>query len=180
MGVLFLPRPQVAGLNEGGLSRCGPGVIICVMSQIVGYMVTWTTYGSWLRGDKRGYVENGSTLPGNPRIQQRNGQRQKAQTVKLNAQEKRIVRQTIVAEAKRIGHKIEGLAVCSNHVHIGARAHSQSIEELVGRYKSLTTRGLWRQGRKGRIWTKGYDKRFCFTEAEFVTRIGYVEDHKND
>jgi hypothetical protein len=29
------------------------------MSKIIGYMVTWTTYGSWLPGDERGYVKDG-------------------------------------------------------------------------------------------------------------------------
>jgi hypothetical protein len=27
-----------------------------MMKRIIGYMVTWTTYGSWLQGDKRGLV----------------------------------------------------------------------------------------------------------------------------
>ncbi len=29
------------------------------MGKFIGYMVTWATYGSWLQGDKRGYVKNG-------------------------------------------------------------------------------------------------------------------------
>jgi len=32
---------------------------ISCMSKLVGYMVTWTTYGSWLQGDKRGFVKDG-------------------------------------------------------------------------------------------------------------------------
>jgi len=32
------------------------------MGKLIGYMVTWTTYGSWLQGDKRGYVKNGEIL----------------------------------------------------------------------------------------------------------------------
>ena len=27
-----------------------------------GYMITWTTYGSWLQGDERGYVKNRNVL----------------------------------------------------------------------------------------------------------------------
>ena len=32
---------------------------------MIAYMVTWTTYGSWLQGDKRGYVKDGQILGGN-------------------------------------------------------------------------------------------------------------------
>ena len=27
------------------------------MSDMVGYMLTWTTYGTWLQGDERGWVK---------------------------------------------------------------------------------------------------------------------------
>jgi REP element-mobilizing transposase RayT len=143
-------------------------------------MVTWTTYGSWLPGDERGYVVGGKILLGDDKILIRNRQRQKSPVVKLNHKEKQIIRQTIFAEAEKIGHKIEGLSVYSNHIHLLARPHTKSIEELVGRYKSMTTRILWENGRKGRIWSKGYDKRFCFTEDELNTRIKYIQKHFND
>jgi hypothetical protein len=29
------------------------------MSKTVGYMVTWTTYGTWLQGEKKGFVKDG-------------------------------------------------------------------------------------------------------------------------
>lgn len=147
------------------------------MSKIVGYMVTWTTYGSWLRGDERGFVANGQILPGSPEVLQADRKRQRSAGVRLNGREIRLVRQGIFSEAERIGHEVEALAVCTNHVHLVARPHSESVEELVGRYKSLTTRALWQYGRQGRIWTKGYDKRFCFSDEEFAGRIKYVQNH---
>jgi len=140
-------------------------------------MITWTTYGSWLPGDKRGYVDNGKILLGDTKVLQRNRKRQKSPIVKLNKLEKRIVKQTILAEAEKISHKIEALAVYSNHIHLLARPHTKSIEELVSRYKSITTRALWQRGRTSRIWTRGYDKRFCFTEEEFIARNTYIQDH---
>ncbi|MDD5327031.1 MAG: transposase [Phycisphaerae bacterium] len=140
-------------------------------------MVTWTTYGSWLPGDNRGYVKEGRILPADNKLLQANKARQKSPTVKLKAQEKKIVRKEILAEAKKIGHEIIVLAVCTNHIHLLARPHSQSIEDLAGKYKSLTTRALWKYGREGRIWTKGYDKRFCFSEDELIQRTRYVNKH---
>lgn len=109
-------------------------------------MVTWTMYGNWLPGDNRGYVKNGRILPADNKLLQANKARQKSPAVKLNAREKKIVREEILTEAEKINHEIIALAVCTNHIHLLARPHSQSIEELVGRYKSLTTRALWKYG----------------------------------
>jgi len=142
-------------------------------------MVTWRTYGSWLPGDERGYVIDGQILPGNLKTLERNQKRQKSPAVKLNKQEIQLIRQIILNEAKRIGQKIVALTVCTNHVHLTARTNTSSIEDIVGRYKSITTRALWKIGRKGRIWTKGYDKRFCFTEEELAQRIQYVNQHND-
>ncbi|MBN1795589.1 MAG: transposase [Sedimentisphaerales bacterium] len=140
-------------------------------------MITWTTYGSWLPGNEKGYVENGKILEGNIKLLEKNKNRQKTNTVKLNKTEKQIVRNTILSEAEKIGHKIEGLIVYSNHIHLLARPHKESIEGIVGRYKSITTSVLWKHGRQGRIWTKGYDKRFCFTEEDITKRKLYINKH---
>ena len=147
------------------------------MPKTIGYMLTWTTYGTWLPGDYRGYVVNGKTLPGSDKILERN--RQKSPAVKLTKQERKTVEQTILAEAKEIDQQVESLTVCSNHVHLLVRRHTQSIEEVVSRYKSMTTRALWQKGRKGRVWTKGYDKRFCFTKQDIATRTTYIEKHND-
>ncbi len=56
----------------------------------------------------------------------------------------------------------------------------QKEEEITGRYKSVTTHALWQHNCQGRIWTKGYDKRFCFTERELTQKIWYVNKHNLD
>ena len=149
------------------------------MSEIIGYMLTWTTYGTWLQGDGRGYVKNGKILSGNKGLEKANRKKLKSESVILTEREKQIVRQVILTEADRIGHSIEALSVCTNHIHLVAGPHSDSIEKIAGRYKSLTTRALWENGRTGRIWTKGFDKRFCFSEKELLRKIQYVKSHND-
>jgi REP element-mobilizing transposase RayT len=150
------------------------------MPEITAYMATWTTYGTWLPGDERGYVNNkGQTLPGNKRLLQKNQERQKTPAVKLNKREKKIVQQVILAEAKKIGHEIIDLTVCTNHVHLLAKPHRKSIEDIIGRYKSITTRVFWENGRKGKIWTRGFNRQFCFTTKELTARIHYVQKHSD-
>ena len=82
------------------------------MAKTVGYMVTWTTYGSWLQGDKRRYVKNGKVLDGDEHIYNLCKKLQKSPTVKLTSKEKTVVHQTIITEAQRTGQQVEALAVC--------------------------------------------------------------------
>jgi len=150
------------------------------MEKLLGYMVTWTTYGTWLPGDERGYVNNqGQTLPGNKGLLQISKERQKYPTVKLNKQEKKIAEQIILDEARKIGHQIIALAVCTNHIHLLAKPHQQSIDNIIGRYKSITTRAFWGYGRKGKIWARGFDKQFCYTIKELTARINYIQKHND-
>ena len=150
------------------------------MKQIIGYMVTWTTYGSWLQGDKRGYVKNGRVLAQNDKLKSANQRQQKYPTVKLNTEQKLIVENTIAEEVQRINHKIFAIAVCSNHVHIAAGVSEESIEQAVHRYKYSATSALCRFGISGKIWSKGFDKRFCFTDRELENKVRYVRSHNND
>jgi REP element-mobilizing transposase RayT len=150
------------------------------MLELMGYMATWNTYGRWLPGDERGYVNNtGQKLAGNNGLLQISEERQKYPTVILKNKEKKIAEQIILAEAEKIGHKIIALAVCTNHVHLLAKPHQQSIENIIGRYKSLTTRAFWEYGRKGKIWARGFDKQFCYSIKELTARIDYVQKHND-
>jgi hypothetical protein len=69
------------------------------------------------------------------------------------------------------------IAVCSNHVHMVAEPCHESIEEIVSRYKNIGMFALRRCGRAGRIRTRGFDKRFCFSEDELSRRTEYVQQH---
>jgi len=151
---------------------------ISCMSKLVGYMVTWTTYGSWLQGDKRGFVKDGKIFQGNETIFKLCEKLQKGQTVKLKKQEKEIVRTAILNEAERIGQKLQALVTCTNHIHLVALPCDKSIERIIGMYKSVATRALRCSGRTGRIWTKGFDKRFCFTQDDLAKKIAYIQNHK--
>jgi REP element-mobilizing transposase RayT len=147
------------------------------MVKMPGYMVTWTTYGSWLQGDIRGYVKGGQILSDDLRMKRANLKRQKIESVTLTEKEKRIVYKTILAEADRIKSPIKALAVCSNHVHIATECGGESIENIVRRYKNVSSSALRKHGRDGRVWTRGFDKRYCFDKEELEKRINYVRAH---
>ena len=137
-------------------------------------MLTWTTYGSWLQGDERGWVKNGTILEPDIRLYLTNKQKLKSGPVKLKESQRRLVKEIIFAESKKINHRIYALAVCSNHVHIVAEPCSESIPRIVKRYKRVSTYTLQKNGFNGKVWTKGYDKRYCFNVKDLEIVINYV------
>ncbi len=140
-------------------------------------MVTWTTYGTWLQGDKRGYVKDGNIIAGNEGLHKANVTRLENPPTKLNAEHRKIVRRAILRKGEEIGQRIYAVAVCSNHVHIVVERTGDSIERVISYYKNAARLELRASGFVGRIWTKGFDKRFCLDEAELKGKIRYVENH---
>jgi len=132
-----------------------------------------------LQGDKRGYVKNAKTLAQNDKLKSANQRQQKYPMVKLNSEQKQIVQDSIVEEARRINHEIFAITVCSNHVHIVAGVSEESIEQAVHRYKYSATLALRKFGTQCKIWSKGFDKRFCFTDKELENKIRYVQSHND-
>ena len=147
--------------------------------KLIGYMITWTTYGSWLQGDKRGYVLNDQILALNDKLRLTNQTQQKYPTFKLNLQQRQTVEEAILEEAMRINQKVFAIAVRSNHVHIVASVSIESIEQAVHRCKYSATLALRKLGIQDKIWSKDFDKRFCFTDKEIETKVKYVKNHNN-
>jgi REP element-mobilizing transposase RayT len=152
------------------------------MAKMPGYMITWTTYGSWLQGDERGCVKNRNVLGKDEGLRKANVERLRSAMVELSQQEHRLVREAILAKAEQLGQKVLALAVCSNHVHVVAECMSESIEMVVSHYENAARLALRANGFVGRVWTRGFDKRFCFDQRQLQSRIEYVraQDHETD
>ncbi|HIJ71182.1 MAG TPA: hypothetical protein HPP87_07440 [Planctomycetes bacterium] len=148
------------------------------MAKTLGYMITWTTYGTWLQGDERGYVKNGKTYPGNRALKKVNESLQSAEAVLLSKPEKQIVKQAIIKEASLQEQKIYAMSVCSNHVHLVAEYIEKPVRKIVAYYKKAARLALKTTGRTGKVWTRGYDKRFCFDQTTLRQKIKYVQDHE--
>ena len=140
-------------------------------------MITWTMHGTWLQGDKRGYVKDGKVLTANKGLESANKVSQKSETVRLGPKHKKIVENTILTESERIGQKIFALSVFSNHVHLVMGIEAESIESAVSRYKNVATRELKKSGLSGKMWTRGFNKIFCFTQQQLDAKIQYVRNH---
>jgi REP element-mobilizing transposase RayT len=148
------------------------------MAKTVGYMVTWTTYGTWLQGDAKGFVTNGEVRGENIALKKSNVGKLRGMAVRLSRREKEIVRNAIIEATKRFEQKILAIAVYSNHVHIVCEYVDVPINVIVGYYKNAGRVALKECWFEGRVWTKGYDKRFCFSEKDLRTKVDYVNKHE--
>ena len=142
-------------------------------------MLTWTTYGSWLPGDERGYVDDGVIKSSRPKLQTDNRGKQTYPTANLNLVEQEIVHKAIQEEAEELNQRILALSVNRNHIHVVAEHNEIPIEKAVSHYKNAARMALRKNGFNGRIWTQGFDKRYCFHEKELEQKIRYVLNHKN-
>ena len=148
------------------------------MARMIGFMATWTTYGTWLQGDKKGYVKNGTTLEANPELEKSNEELLKHNKIKIPKGLRNTVKNAIHKEAEEIGQKVYAIAVCSNHVHIVAESIGKRCGYSIGRFKKAATKALRKCGFADTVWTKGFDKRYCYHQHELKTKIEYVQRHE--
>ena len=145
------------------------------MGATLATMLTITTYGTWLRGDKRGYVEDGKTYPADPDLESADRSRLK-HPIYLFPHDHLLEIGAFIGESltTRLNVSVHALHVGTWHAHIVIGATQHHIADVVKCAKDAVRYGL-RPGRP--IWTDGYDKRFCFDERAVLTRIRYVERH---
>ena len=141
-------------------------------------MVTWTTYGTWLQGSEGGYVKDGQVRGASLELRKANKKRQKDRKFILTNVNGAVIRNAILDEAERLGQKIHAIAIATTHVHMVVDVIDEPIETAVARYKRAGTKALLAKGITGKVWTRGYDKRFCFDQKSLRKRMKYVEGHK--
>jgi hypothetical protein len=148
------------------------------MGKTVGYMLTWTTYGTWLQGEEKGFVKDGTVRGGNVALRMDCQEKLQRSAVALGGKEKGIVKEAILEAARRFKQNIPATAVCSNHVPVVCEYVEVPVGVVVGYYNNAGRKALEKSGYVGKVWTRGYDKRFCFDEQALKERIKYVEGHR--
>jgi len=144
------------------------------MHRTLGYMLTWTTYGTWLQGDERRYVKDGTILPANRPLAIDNEEQLTKDAVILTVNQRKAIEAAIRTKANKIGQKLYAISVDCRHVHIVVDYTTTDIGLIVRYYKMAGQTALRKGGFSGRLWTKGFDKRFCFDEKSLCGRINYV------
>jgi hypothetical protein len=122
------------------------------------WLLTWTTYGTWLPGDARGFVSplrngQGQQVVHNivgtafdkdlPALRASVAQKLLGPPVRLNAQHAAAMLRQWVAHAAFRNHELEAAAIMANHCHIVVGVPGDpSPSRVLGDYKSYASRAL--------------------------------------
>jgi REP element-mobilizing transposase RayT len=140
-------------------------------------MLTWTTYGSWLQGDERGYVKDGMIHEPNKQLNQANRTLMKCDEAGLTLEQRQIVINTLRKEAGLLGQEIYAIAVGKNHIHLVVSFNDLDAGVAVSHYKNAARLAIQDDGFIGKLWTRGFSKRYCFDEQQLQAVIAYVNAH---
>ncbi|MBU2457409.1 MAG: transposase [Planctomycetes bacterium] len=154
------------------------------MNYPLAYLITFTTYGTWLHGDKRGSVdrnhnEYGSNfLPKKREFEQQDCKLLKNDGVLLDEKCRNIVLNAIISQCDFRNWFAYAVHVRSNHIHIVVSA-LEKPEKIMTILKSYSTRNLRASGiNKLRFWTTHGSTKYLWTKEKLDAAIQYVRDRQ--
>jgi REP element-mobilizing transposase RayT len=159
------------------------------------WLLTWTTYGTWLPGDQRGFVTHVRMPTGEQVIHNEHGTPCDADMPALEAYTRSILRQDPVwltpEQARHAadqlretahfrGWRLLALAVMANHVHLVVEAPGETTaSKLLSDFKAYATRRLNEQlGRKQIWWTERGSTRSLRDDLAVANAVRYVQDQQ--
>ncbi len=143
------------------------------VSGLLATMITTTSYGTWLPGDVRGFVERGIILGGNPKLLKHSRDLLSSSPIFFDTCQQEELFMALVSATKEFGYHLHAVSIESWHAHWIVTHGGDGVATMAGRLKTRMRQAL----DCGRIWTSGYGKRFCFDENALNARIDYVQRH---
>jgi REP element-mobilizing transposase RayT len=157
---------------------------IITRMQILAYFLTWTTYGTWLPGDERGWVNDKDGAwhvdirPPEPERQKAAKALMKHNPVILDDSERALVRQAIADTCRHKAWALHEFNVRTNHVHVVVSVGDRAPEPVMAYLKSWASRRLNEaEGPRDRPWwTEHGSTRYIKTEESLAKAIEYVRN----
>lgn len=136
------------------------------------FHLIWTTYGTWLPGDERGWLRkrDPALQPPDPVLQRACRAAQREDTVLLDDAQQALVAETIRAHCQHRGWTLLALAVKANHVHAVVEA-DRAGNEVRDQFKAWCSRRLSDQAGLTEVQTKAGGRRRWFTEGGYIRLI---------
>ena len=155
------------------------------MSEPLAFLLTWTTYGTWLRGDRRGWVEEKKGHQ-QPNEELYNRQRLLETPCVLDSPQREIVEQTIHDHCRIRGWELFAVNCRTNHVHVVVAAFLNP-DDVMGQFKSLCTRRLKEPQMRSalklivrrRWWTEGGSTRYLNDDTGLEAAVLYVKESQD-
>jgi REP element-mobilizing transposase RayT len=149
------------------------------MHDPIGYFLTWVTYGTWLPGDARGWVEfqKGCQLP-HRGLEAEAAERVTEDACCLNQKQRSAVELQIAEPCRHRAWHLYAENCRSNHVHVVVSAANVSPKKIRTDLKAWATRCLKQRFDPTREnwWAERGSIRHLNNEAELETAVVYVTD----
>src|SRR5262249_28466767 len=158
------------------------------------WLLTWTTYGTWLPGDSRGFVSNvrgeggggvRHNTPGTPCDADLPGLRRfaraslKGRPIYLAPEQAVVLLRQFQETAAYRGWTLLAAAIMSNHTHLVVAVPADpDPSELLGAFKSYGSRtlnALWGKPPGETWWTESGSKRKLLGESAVQAAVRYVQ-----
>jgi REP element-mobilizing transposase RayT len=162
------------------------------------WLLTWRTYGTWLPGDQRGFVdpildEEGKRVihntPGtsldadNRKLREYSQSIMKGEAVYLTAEQAGPLLEQFQETARYRGWQMLAVAILANHVHLVVGvAGDPDPADLLRDFKSYGSRCLnrrWGVPANGSWWAESGSRRILRTEDSLRGAIKYVLDQQS-
>ncbi|MEQ8791205.1 MAG: hypothetical protein RIC55_33390 [Pirellulaceae bacterium] len=157
------------------------------MPDPLAYLLTWSTYGTWLPGDRRGWIEfrHGWRLP-DPVRRLEAAARMSETACRLDRRQREIVEWQVSETCGFRGWKLHAVNCRSNHVHVVVAA-DRKPELVRTQLKAWCTRRLMEfetnSGRgaapakiRKKWWAERGSQRYINDEVSLEAAILYVRD----
>lgn len=156
-------------------------------SDPLAYFLTWTTYGTWLPGDERGWYANpGQWSPPDNLRKLWSQIRMTEDAIVLNHEQRQDIESTIRKHCEIHGWHLHAVNCRSNHVHVVVTANI-TPKLVMEQFKAWCTRNLkalarqsgdLEQAAREKWWTENGSKPYLFTHEELHGAITYTLDQQ--
>ena len=159
------------------------------MEFVHAYHLVWTTYGTWLPGDARGWTSDKKPgiQPPDPGLERASRERMSESAVILTETQRAIVEATVRRHCEVRKWDLLAVNVRSNHIHLVVSA-DRPAEIVLDQFKAWCSRKLSEaaglsaavaDGAGRRRWfTEGGDKIVIDSEKDLVEAIDYVNERQ--
>ena len=141
------------------------------------YFLTWTTYGTWLPGDGRGWnrKDEAEIQPANVLFLEMARLEMKEPEFRLSVAHRRIVEETVRDHCCKRDWHLHTVNARSNHVHVVVTAAGYKPEIVRDQFKAWCTRRLKEAGvARTQFWTEGGSRRWINDDDALEGAILYV------
>lgn len=147
--------------------------IAAMSRRVLATMVTTTSYGTWLPGDIRGYVDDGAILPHNPRLLSHARSIMSGNPVYFTDAQQIVLTRAICDAAVEFNYVLTDLSVEPWHLHWVIDHRFDPVHVMAGRLKTRMRQLI----NRGRIWTEGYHHTCLYDQAAVEARRQYIARH---